>query len=422
MKIDNFSCEMAVIGAGPYGLSTASHLRARGVDVRVFGRPMQFWADHMPKGMLLRSPWDGSNIGDPGRAFTLDRYEASLGSTLQRHLPLEDFVRYGKWFQRQAVSDLDHRNVSQVERGSNGFSITIEDGERLSCKKVVVAAGIGALSKRPAPFDSLPLELVSHTSDPANQDLGRFAGKRIAVIGGGQSAIESAALLYESGAEVEVLIRAPGLRWINSSLITSNRLFQAMMDSRLNPFRAPGKIGPLGVDWVIEHPSLFTKCSRERQDAMTYRAMRPRASGWLKPRVQQVKIQTSRHATSAAARSGEVYLKLNDGSERVFDHVLLGAGYKIDIARYSFLAAELLRCVETGSGYPLLRPGFESSLEGLYFVGAPSGLSFGPFFRFVAGTAYAGNVLARHAARRLRRVAKQPLGVRKEAVADVAHR
>ncbi len=68
---------MAVIGAGPYGLASAAHLRSKGIEARVFGRPMEFWADKMPAGMLLRSPRVASNISDPKHAFSLEAYEAS---------------------------------------------------------------------------------------------------------------------------------------------------------------------------------------------------------------------------------------------------------------------------------------------------------------------------------------------------------
>ena len=68
-------CDVAVIGAGPYGLSGATHLRAaNGLVVRVFGEPMSFWERHVPAGMLLRSPWAGSHISDPKRELTLDTY------------------------------------------------------------------------------------------------------------------------------------------------------------------------------------------------------------------------------------------------------------------------------------------------------------------------------------------------------------
>ncbi len=64
--------DVAVIGAGPYGLSAGMHLRANGMSVRIFGEPMDFWASKMPQGMLLRSPREASNLSDPQDAFTLE--------------------------------------------------------------------------------------------------------------------------------------------------------------------------------------------------------------------------------------------------------------------------------------------------------------------------------------------------------------
>src|SRR3954453_7068717 len=71
-------CDVAIVGAGPYGLSIASHLHRRGGPaVRVFGDPMSFWRDRMPSGMLLRSPYVASNIADPDRSLTLSDYRSA---------------------------------------------------------------------------------------------------------------------------------------------------------------------------------------------------------------------------------------------------------------------------------------------------------------------------------------------------------
>jgi thioredoxin reductase len=313
---------------------------------------------------------------------------------LNRQLPIEDFVRYGHWFQQQALPNLDPRSIASVERSGDGYRITLDDGERFYSRNVVVATGIGSFANRPAPFGSLSPELCSHSSDRPNHDLGRFAGKRVAVIGAGQSAFESAVLMREQGAEVEVLMRQPQLRWVNT-----RPFVEKLMDSKLYPFKAPGRIGPLGLNWLLEHPSLFTMASRGLQDKMAYRAIRPAASIWLRPRVEHITFTTGRHVVAAAERQGKAHVKLDDGSERTFDHVLLGTGYKIDIARYRFLSANLLERVRTANGYPVLNRGFESSAPGLYFVGAVAAHSFGPFMRFVAGTQYAARVLSRHVVR-----------------------
>ena len=66
--------DIAIIGAGPYGLSIAAHLRARDIEHRIIGEPMQFWLGHMPKGMFLKSDGFASSLYDPGGHFTLRHY------------------------------------------------------------------------------------------------------------------------------------------------------------------------------------------------------------------------------------------------------------------------------------------------------------------------------------------------------------
>ena len=67
MKSSLADCNVTIVGAGPYGLSSAAYLRAVGVETRVFGEPMTFWENHMPAGMCLRSNWGASHIADPRR-------------------------------------------------------------------------------------------------------------------------------------------------------------------------------------------------------------------------------------------------------------------------------------------------------------------------------------------------------------------
>jgi hypothetical protein len=361
---------------------------------------MDFWASQMPKGMLLRSPRDGSHISDPARGLSLDKYETAYGCRIPKSMPLETFVHYGRWFQSQALPDLEERHVTAVEQSGQGFGLSLDDGEFLEAQNVVVATGIGAFPNYPAVFASLPKELISHTSDRANCDLGRFAGRRVAVIGGGQSALESAALLHENGADVEVLVRQPLVRWLKNS-----SWLEALMDLPINPFQAPGKIGPIGINWLIENPRLFTSFPRSLQDRMAYRAIRPAGSSWLRSRTAAVTIKPGRHAVSASAREDKVHLELNDGTQSVVDHVLLGTGYRVSVSRMSFLSGDLSQSIRTAKGYPVLNRGFESSVRGLYFVGASGAYSFGPLCRFVAGTPYTASTLARFAVKQAR---KQP--------------
>ena len=88
----SISCNVTVIGAGPYGLSSAAYLRAARVETRVFGEPMSFWEKQMPVGMCLRSNWGASHIAAPQKALTLDEYSLKKGNHIPKPIPLDRFV------------------------------------------------------------------------------------------------------------------------------------------------------------------------------------------------------------------------------------------------------------------------------------------------------------------------------------------
>jgi FAD-dependent urate hydroxylase len=60
-KLMTMTHDLAIIGAGPYGLSIASHLAQTGLSFRIFGSPMKSWSGHMPRGMHLKSEGFASN-------------------------------------------------------------------------------------------------------------------------------------------------------------------------------------------------------------------------------------------------------------------------------------------------------------------------------------------------------------------------
>ena len=97
------NCDVAIVGAGPYGLSATAHLRRiEGLNVRVFGEPMDFWKYRMPEGMFLRSPWAGSNLSDPDAQLTLDAFCAQTARRISVPIPLDSFVEYCLWFERES--------------------------------------------------------------------------------------------------------------------------------------------------------------------------------------------------------------------------------------------------------------------------------------------------------------------------------
>ena len=384
-------CDVAVIGAGPYGLSAGVHLKAKGISARVFGEPMEFWAHKMPEGMLLRSPRVASSLSDPDRAFTLEAYEAASKKEPCVPLPLDTFVEYGKWFRHQLGSDLDQRTVQRVERDQAGFRLTLQDGTEVRSTSVVIAAGVGPFGKKPAVFQNLSPQQAIHCYE--GRGVRKFAGKRVAVIGAGQSALESAALLHEAGAHVEVIARQTEFRWIgqHSWLHHMGPLSSMLYSSH--------DVGPLGISRLVAYPKLVSYIPLGIRDKIRMRAVRAAGSRWLPARLANVTLTLARSVLEAKTIGEEITLKLDDGSERRVDHVLLGTGYQVDMSRYDFLPADVTRDIEQFDGYPKLASGFRCSVPGLHFIGATAARSFGPLLYFVAGTEFASRELTSHLSR-----------------------
>jgi FAD-dependent urate hydroxylase len=385
-RADSTRWPVVVIGAGPYGLSAAAHLNRAGVNVRVFGEPMRSWAQNMPAGMLLRSRWEASHIADPDHELGLGNYETVAGLERAEPVPLRRFVDYGRWFQDHAVPQLERRRVTRVSPDTHGFRVELGDGEILRAERVVVATGIVPFAWRPSLFSGLPPALVSHTADYG--DLGVLGGSRVAVVGGGQSALESAALLAEVGAEVEVFVRGQDLRWLlppEEDPFAIDRVNVADPGLMYRAHRKTALGGPASA-WLAATPGLFRRLPYRLREPIVYHFIRPRIAGWLRTRLAEVPISTDRSVGSVSPRNGRLLLRLNDGSIREVDHALLATGYHVDLARYGFLAPELVAGVRTRGGSPVLGAGFESSVPSLHFLGAPAGRSFGPVAHFVCGT------------------------------------
>jgi FAD-dependent urate hydroxylase len=381
-----------VIGAGPYGLAATAHLRSAGVSTHCFGEPLAFWRERMPAGMVLRSTRRSTSVAAPARKLSVGDYEHATGRRLGTPSLLRDeFIDYGLWFQQQAVCDLDRREVTGVVRDRRGFAVDLADGGSMCADVVVVAAGVLPFPRLPSVFASLDPAIVSHTSQ--HGDLRALAGRRVGVIGAGQSALESAVLLSAYGAEVEVLARSSAIRWLGEG--GSHGAVARMLRKRLPRPLPPTDVGGVSTGWIAAVPDVFRRAPGPVREWVSDRCTRPAAAHWVRPRLGPVRVSCGKPVIRASEAGGGVRLHLADGSERTFDHILLGTGYEIDVRRYPFLDRDLLAERALSNGYPVLRPGLESSVPGLHFLGAPAAHSFGPVMRFVVGTWYAGPALTR---------------------------
>ena len=383
--------DVAIIGAGPHGLAAAAHLRRVGVTTHVFGEPMSFWHG-MPAGLLLRSNWTATCIAEHEGPLSLDSFCADRGGSRGLPVPLDRFIDYGTWVQGKVAPDVDRRILTSLDGTEGNYTLALADGEKFTARRVVIAAGIAEFASKPSYAAGLPAELASHTGEHA--DLGRFAGSKVLVVGGGQSALESAALLHENGAQPQVAARKDHLNWLHGG-----RYHRKL--GRLAPLvYAPTDVGPMGLSRIVARPDLFRRLPRRLQEPIAYRAIRPAGALWLADRLQDVPVAMSRAVAAAVPAGQGLRVSFTDGSAGTFDHLLLGTGYKVDITQYSFLAPSLVARIRRAGGYPVLRPGMESSVPGLFFVGAPASWSFGPIMRFVAGGWFGGQSVAHAVGRR----------------------
>jgi len=379
--------DAVIVGAGPYGLSNATYLKNRGLGIAVFGEPMSFWQDHMPAGMFLRSNWAASHISDPHKKFTLDRFKADTGRQFTNPTPLECFVEYGHWFQQNAVPEVQRRQVIAVERNGTGFNVTLDDGQRATSRRVIVATGIAPFPYIPPQLEGLPKSHVTHSSD--HRDLSVFRGKQMLVVGGGQSGLDAARILSAHGAQAEVVAKEPKLNWVGEHVWLHKLGFLSwMMYSKFD-------VGPAGISRLVGFPNQFRKLPRMMQDRISKRAIRAAGTGWQRPQLSKVTITMGCQVTFAEISGGKVHLKLSNGTDRLVDHVIVATGYRVDSCRYQFFGPEIQQNLKTKKGYPVLARGLESSVPGLHFVGKPAAWSYGPLLNFISGSHFAGPELLR---------------------------
>jgi thioredoxin reductase len=396
--------DVAIIGAGPYGLSLAAHLRAAGVDHRVFGEPMRLWRSHMPTGMFLKSQGFASNISTPEAHHTLEAFCKEHGYPYVSYgvpIHLKTFVAYGDWFQRAQVPELDEVLVRGVSPENGGrYVLSLADGRSVTARHVVVAVGVQHFAHTPDVLAALPPQLQSHTS--RHSDLSPFRGRDVVVVGAGQSALESAALLHEAGAAVRVLAREGQLQWNGEPLPPSRPLWARIREPEVD----------LGSGWATwfysSHAALFRHLPSRQRLYRARTALGPAGAHWLKPRIEDhIPIHLGHEIIDAQPAGDGVRLVARtrdaDAVELHTEHVIAATGYRTDIGRVTFLNPALRTQVRTVGRTPHVGRTFESSVSGLYFVGPAVAPTFGPVMRFVCGTDFASRQLSRHLAAKVSR-------------------
>jgi len=386
------SVDVAIIGAGPYGLSIAAHLAAQKIEHRIIGNPMQFWSNIAAAGSAryLKSFCFGTNISTPSAGFSFADYSRPRGLETFEPCAISDFADYGRWFQQHQVSWVEPTNVTHVSRDTDRYSITLENGERFQAMQLVVATGLSYLANVPSEFASLPRSLVTHTSNIEAFSL--FKGRRVAVIGAGQSALEAAALLNEAGARPQLLVRANEVSW-HTRASQDPTLWQRLR----SPVSGLGT-GPKA--WALtRYPGAMHRVPPKWRTRFVKTHLPAEGAWWLRPRVEGVvPIELGTTVVAAREESDGVALTLRHSKDAdvrsiKVDHVVAGSGYVVDVDRIEFLDSKLRSAIHRLEGAPKLNASFEASVPGLRFVGPISSMSFGPLFRFVVGAEYTARIV-----------------------------
>jgi cation diffusion facilitator CzcD-associated flavoprotein CzcO len=389
------SLDVAIVGAGPYGLSVAAHLQRPSLRMAAFGKPMETWRAHMPRGMALKSDGFASNLHDPSRALTLKAYclENDIAyADLGLPVALETFCSYGMWFRERAGVALDERLVTRIERHGPGFALVLDDGQEILARRVILAVGVSHFSHSPAELAHLPRSMLTHSSDHA--DPGAFAGRDVTILGAGASALDLAMLLHEGGATTRVVARRDKVAF-HSRAVTPRPLLEQL--------RRP--TSALGPGWrslaYCVAPHLFRLLPSRTRLEVVGRALGP-AAGWtVRERVEgKVSMLLGRRVVGASAENAQLVLRLadSDGRETEIktDHLIAATGYRVDLGRLAFLSETIMRDLRLLDGSPRLNGSFESSVPGLFFVGLAAANMFGPLQRFAHGARFAARRLARY--------------------------
>ena len=396
--------DVAIIGAGPYGLSLAAHLAAANVDVRVFGQPMHFWRSNMPEGMVLKSEGFASNLWDPDGALTLKDFCADRGlpyKDLGLPVPVETFCAYGEAFQKRFVPMLDERPVAKLDcdrnglnRDCDGFLLRLRDGTSVTANRVVIATGIGSFPYTPPELAPIAGPLCSHSTRASLAGSVHRAGRarywwRCVRRGVGR--------VDERQRQSRNRSDASGPHPILQSASPAQPVGknQRARDGSRHELAVCGVCH--GTDGIL--PDAPRLPSHGGPQAPRTRPGMDIAGGSKR----NVTVKLGANLVRSSVRDGRARVAFAGGDGMPFaieaDHVIAATGFKVDVRHLGFISPRIMARLALEDGTPALSRHFETSVPGLFTIGVTAANSFGPLLRFAYGAGFASRRLSRYLTR-----------------------
>jgi len=345
-----FNADAIIIGAGPAGLACAAGMTAEGLSATVLEKAStvgSVWRLHYDR---LHLHTDRDHSGLPGMA--MPRNYPTYPSRAQVVEYLEAYAR------RFDIQPQFNTEVRRMARSGEAWSVETHGGA-LFAPVVVVATGIATAPYRPSwPDMQMFRGDIVHSSKYRNA--AAFAGKRVLVVGFGNSGGEIALDLAEAGNDVALAVRSP-VQIIPRDLLGLPILTWVLLYRHL-----PARL----VD-AINAPVLRLALGNFEKLGLRRASKGPRQMVEEDGHVPLIDI-----GTLARIRDGSIRLRggvdrmtdstvvFADGAEETFSAIVLATGFRPDLRR--LIAGEDGLFDQHGMPRVTGRP---TAAPGLYFCG-----------------------------------------------------